>query len=150
MIFLDDNHCLLQLPLHRISEKSNNRKTKEKAAYYNGKRDDSYGKSVVMINESKNRLERARFQYENLLLHAGNALLLSSTPPRSLSNSPQYSKFTNSKLKSPQSGDFQQNALLKEDFLQSHPKNISPISYKGINRKNKINYLEIIVFVRIK
>lgn len=123
----------------------------DKAAYYNGKEMTVMEKSVVtMINESKNRLERARFQYENLLLHAGNALLLSSTPPRSLSNSPQYSKFANSKLKSPMSGDFQQNALLKEDFLQSHPKSISPISYKGSTEKNTMNYSEITVFVRVK
>ena len=39
------------------------------------------------MNDPQSRLERARFQYENLLLHAGNTLLLATTPPRSISPS---------------------------------------------------------------
>lgn len=54
-----------------------------------------------MMNETKSRLERARFQYESLLLHSGNSLLLSTTPPRSISSSPESVKHLASKRVSP-------------------------------------------------
>lgn len=55
-----------------------------------------------MIDETKSRLERARFQYENLLLHSGNMLLLATTPPRSVSSSPESHRMQFSHTKTPE------------------------------------------------
>jgi hypothetical protein len=78
-----------------------------------------------MNDPSKSRLEKARYQYESLLLHAGNTLLATTTPPRSLSNSPEMIK---SAIKTPSSGD----SMYTSPFPQLFQKDKSLHSPKGI------------------
>jgi hypothetical protein len=81
-------------------------------------------KKVEMNDSSKSRLEKARLQYESLLLHAGNTLLAATTPPRSLSNSPEMLK---SAIKTPSSGD----SKYTSPFPNLFQKDNSPQSLKG-------------------
>jgi hypothetical protein len=91
------------------------------------------------MNDPQSRLERARFQYENLLLHAGNTLLTTTTPPRQFSNSPPRSQ---SKKVSPLE-EFRKRSPFAS--MQNPPRFTSPSITRGLMKKMKFHVISLLI-----